>query len=237
MVGDINEEIRFHSQALLVLQEAAEQYLTGVFEDCRYCASHARRVTIQPKDVRFVCYLLKIDARPQKLPEPRPSAALPLVSRQEAGGTEAVGTAASAMDWQSSLVLPCVSRPWNIFHCNLEDKRDELEKQDSAADPSIRDELHSIRDVLDSIKIKGVYAVFVDLPADQRRPLEEIALNELSAYARWRASLAANSNPVPSELDLAAAWEKMDCDQKAAWVPTDPRGSLAADAIWASLVD
>ena len=162
---------------------------------------------------------------------------LPLVSRQEAGGTEAVGTAASAMDWQSSLMPPCVSRPWNIFHCNLEDRRDELEKQDSAADPSIRDELHSIRDVLDSIKIKGVYAVFVDLPEDQRRPLEEIALNELSAYARWRASRAAKSNPVPSELDLAAAWEKMDCDQKAAWVPTDPRGSLAADAIWASLVD
>ncbi|XP_044579341.1 histone H3.3-like [Cotesia glomerata] len=42
---------RFQSAALAALQEAAEDYLTGLFRDTNLCADHANRVTIQPKDM------------------------------------------------------------------------------------------------------------------------------------------------------------------------------------------
>jgi len=35
----------------LALQEAAESYLTGLFEDANLCAVHAKRVTIMKKDM------------------------------------------------------------------------------------------------------------------------------------------------------------------------------------------
>lgn len=44
---------RFQSTAILALQEAAEAYLTGLFEDTNLCAIHAKRVTIMPKDMQL----------------------------------------------------------------------------------------------------------------------------------------------------------------------------------------
>lgn len=45
--------IRFQSSAVLALQEAAEAYLVGLFEDTNLCALHAHRVTILPKDIQL----------------------------------------------------------------------------------------------------------------------------------------------------------------------------------------
>jgi len=50
---DITPELRFQSQAVLALQEAAEAYLVGLFEDTNLCAIHAKRVTIMPKDIQL----------------------------------------------------------------------------------------------------------------------------------------------------------------------------------------
>jgi histone H3 len=47
----IDGQLRFQSQALLALQEAAESYLTGLFEDTNLCAIHANRVTVMKKDL------------------------------------------------------------------------------------------------------------------------------------------------------------------------------------------
>ena len=44
---------RFQAAAILALQEAAEAYLTILFEDTVLCAIHAKRVTIMPKVSRF----------------------------------------------------------------------------------------------------------------------------------------------------------------------------------------
>jgi histone H3 len=44
-------DIRFQSNALLALQEAAEAYLVGLFEDSQLLAIHAKRVTVSPKDM------------------------------------------------------------------------------------------------------------------------------------------------------------------------------------------
>ena len=46
-------KVRFQSAAVMALQEAAEAYLVGLFEDTNLCAIHARRVTIMPKDIQL----------------------------------------------------------------------------------------------------------------------------------------------------------------------------------------
>ena len=50
---DFKTDLRFQSAAILCLQEAAEAYLVGLFEDMNLCAIHARRVTITPKDLQL----------------------------------------------------------------------------------------------------------------------------------------------------------------------------------------
>ena len=44
---------RFQSEAVRALQEAAEAYVVGLFEDTNLCAIHAKRVTIMPKDMQL----------------------------------------------------------------------------------------------------------------------------------------------------------------------------------------
>ena len=50
---DFKSDLRFQAQAVLALQEAAEAYLVGLFEDTNLCAIHAKRVTIMPKDMQL----------------------------------------------------------------------------------------------------------------------------------------------------------------------------------------
>ena len=50
---DFKSDLRFQSTAVLALQEAAEAYLVGLFEDTNLCAIHAKRVTIMPKDLQL----------------------------------------------------------------------------------------------------------------------------------------------------------------------------------------
>ena len=51
IAGNFNSNLRFQSQAILALQEAAEAYIVDLFEDTNLCAIHAKRVTIMPKDM------------------------------------------------------------------------------------------------------------------------------------------------------------------------------------------
>jgi histone H3 len=48
---EFKTELRFQSSAVLALQEAAEAYLVGLFEDTNLCAIHAKRVTIMSRDI------------------------------------------------------------------------------------------------------------------------------------------------------------------------------------------
>ena len=50
---DFKTDLRFQSAAILCLQEAAEAYLIGLFEDTNLCAIHAKRVTIMPQDIQL----------------------------------------------------------------------------------------------------------------------------------------------------------------------------------------
>ena len=47
----IEPDFRFQAQALGALQEAAEAYIVGLFEDTQLCAIHANRPTIMKKDM------------------------------------------------------------------------------------------------------------------------------------------------------------------------------------------
>jgi len=50
---DYKTDLRFQGSAIAALQEAAEAYLVGLFEDTNLCAIHAKRVTIMPKDMQL----------------------------------------------------------------------------------------------------------------------------------------------------------------------------------------
>ncbi|KAJ3532918.1 hypothetical protein NM208_g8217 [Fusarium decemcellulare] len=47
------EGMRWQSQAIMALQEAAEAYMVHLFEDTNLCAIHAKRVTIMQKDIQL----------------------------------------------------------------------------------------------------------------------------------------------------------------------------------------
>jgi len=48
-----DEGMRWQSQAIAALQEAAEAFLVHLFEDTNLCAIHAKRVTIMKKDIQL----------------------------------------------------------------------------------------------------------------------------------------------------------------------------------------
>ena len=48
-----SEALRWQSQAIQALQEAAEAFLVHLFEDANLCALHAKRVTIMQKDIQL----------------------------------------------------------------------------------------------------------------------------------------------------------------------------------------
>ena len=53
IANETKNDLRFQSSAVLALQEAAEAYMVGLFEDTNLCAIHAKRVTIMPRDMQL----------------------------------------------------------------------------------------------------------------------------------------------------------------------------------------
>ena len=49
--GTPSVQVHFQSTALAALQEAAENFLVGLFEDVNLLAVHAKRVTVMPCDI------------------------------------------------------------------------------------------------------------------------------------------------------------------------------------------
>lgn len=48
---EYKSDLRFQSNAIMALQEAAEAYLVGLLGDTNICAIHAKRVTIMARDI------------------------------------------------------------------------------------------------------------------------------------------------------------------------------------------
>jgi len=51
--GSGNVSMRWQSQAIQALQEAAEAFIVHLFEDANLCAIHAKRVTVMQKDIQL----------------------------------------------------------------------------------------------------------------------------------------------------------------------------------------
>ena len=51
------QNARFQASAVLASQEATEAYATTLFDDTNHAAIHAKRTTIQPKDIQLVRHL------------------------------------------------------------------------------------------------------------------------------------------------------------------------------------
>ena len=50
---DFKSDLRWQSTAVMALQEAAEAFLIGTYEDANLCTIHAKRVTLMPKDIQL----------------------------------------------------------------------------------------------------------------------------------------------------------------------------------------
>ena len=51
--GTPSIQVRFPSTVTAALQEAAENFIVGLFEDVNLLAVHAKRVTVMPRDIRL----------------------------------------------------------------------------------------------------------------------------------------------------------------------------------------
>ena len=51
--GTPSVQVHFQSTAIAALQEAAENFIVGLFEDVNLLAVHAKRVTVMPRDIRL----------------------------------------------------------------------------------------------------------------------------------------------------------------------------------------
>ena len=51
--GTPSMQERFQSTAIAALQEAAENFIVGLFEDVSLLAVHTKRVTVMPRDIRL----------------------------------------------------------------------------------------------------------------------------------------------------------------------------------------
>ena len=51
--GTPSIQVRFQSTAIAALQEAAENFIVGLFEDVNLLVVHAKRVTVMPRDIRL----------------------------------------------------------------------------------------------------------------------------------------------------------------------------------------
>ena len=49
------EGLKLQSSAVLALQEAGEAFIVGLMEQANLCASHAKQVTIMPRDIQLAC--------------------------------------------------------------------------------------------------------------------------------------------------------------------------------------
>jgi histone H3 len=50
---DYKFDFRVQAAALEALREGCQNYIVGLMEDANLCAIHAKRVTLQPKDMQL----------------------------------------------------------------------------------------------------------------------------------------------------------------------------------------
>lgn len=116
--------------------------------------------------------------------------------------------------WESVAIPPSIRRPWCIFEQDMEDRE--------------------WRKSLAMIRRLGARAAFAALPGDRKSKYIEISRMELAAFAGWRSQFLRGSPSGVARED--EAWDSLDEDEKAAWIPEDPDVVLS-DPVWSWLAE
>jgi histone H3 len=53
LAQEFRSDLRFSSSGMLALQEASEMFMVELFQDTLLLAFHAKRITIQPRDMQL----------------------------------------------------------------------------------------------------------------------------------------------------------------------------------------
>ena len=80
-------QVRFQSTAIAALQEAAENFIVGLFEDVNLLAVHSKRVTVMPRDNRLVLRIRGDHYHRRITPEMLPGMNATIGEKQMEGGT------------------------------------------------------------------------------------------------------------------------------------------------------
>lgn len=143
------------------------------------------------------------------------------------------------MDWLSGQVPSTIRRPWRVYEEDLEYK---LAGSVEPGSPDVPEGREAECQALAAIQARGARLAFVSLPESTQRAYAEVSLMELAAYVCWRRAEAARLGQrgegvsEDQEVELKAAWDQLDCDDKVEWVPQDTRAALGLEACWASLL-
>lgn len=127
--------------------------------------------------------------------------------------------------WHSSDIPFSIRRPWQVLEEELGD--------DSDADSSSRDPETQERRT--AVQKHGAQRVFEELPRESKREYMQVSIEELAAYSAWQA-VQLSVLPVCDSSDLHSAWDALDSDGKAGWIPADPRSQLETDPRWDALL-
>ena len=132
--------------------------------------------------------------------------------------------------WELAAIPPSVRRPWHVFEEDLEDKIGDASSQGAEVNVETRERLAMVQKC-------GAPAAFAALPKELQRTYAEVSLLELSAFACWRRGQVKSANDGAPRLKVDfEAWDLLDDDDKAEWVPVDPYSALIGDTLWAPLL-
>ncbi|CAK0899250.1 unnamed protein product [Prorocentrum cordatum] len=140
-------------------------------------------------------------------------------------------TTGAASTWESGLIPPSARRPLTVFEDDLEDGL-EGDLEDNLA---TSEHQAILRARLTLVQVMGAPAAFAALPTDLQTSFAEASITELSAYVgfqRWHSREGGDARRAAA----AKAWASLDGDDTAEWVPDNPSAVLAADTMWAPLL-
>lgn len=121
-------------------------------------------------------------------------------------------------DWLSQEIPDSIRRPWHVFEHEMEEL---LEKDDGKAKILLRD----------IEKDGSARTVFLrSCDENSQGDYAQVSVEDLAAFVAWK-----NSNPT-NKSKKNTTWDDMSDDEKADWVPSGPRESLARHPKWMRLI-
>ena len=131
---------------------------------------------------------------------------------------------------QSEPLIPAsIRRPWHVFGEDLDDKLADAQNQGCRVETLVADRFRSVQEC-------GARTAFTHLPEDLQQAYAEVSMLELTAYVTWRRMHEKQASSFDGPIQFDTAWDALDCDEKAEWIPEYPLTVLLSDGKWAALL-